>query len=99
MIAHLRSVIFTWPSFLKDRTIPRAAFVINPPSIWYWMVDNDKALLGNSEMASVPRGLGSKGRVGNAVGSWVWLISMAGKHQNLAKDWLRYFYQPDLSAR
>jgi hypothetical protein len=37
--------------------------------------------------------------VGNAVGSWVRLISMAGKHQNLAKDWLRYFYQPDHSAR
>ena len=73
----------------------RAAFVINPPSIWYWMVDNDKTLLANSVMVSVPRGPGPKGRIGNAVGSWVWQVSRAGKHQDVAKDWLRYFYQPD----
>jgi multiple sugar transport system substrate-binding protein len=73
----------------------RAAFVINPPSIWYWMIDNDKALLGNSTMISIPKGPGPKGAIGNAVGSWVWQISKASKHEALAKDWLRYFYQPD----
>jgi multiple sugar transport system substrate-binding protein len=69
----------------------RAAFVINPPSIWYWMKDNDQKLLANSVMISVPKGPGPKGQIGNAVGSWVWQVSKASKHQ----DWLRYFYQPD----
>lgn len=73
----------------------RAAFVINPPSIYYWMVDNDKTLLANSVMASVPKGPGPKGTIGNAVGSWVWQVSKASKHPDYAKDWLRYFYQPD----
>ena len=73
----------------------RAAFVINPPSIWYWMQDNDKTLLGHSLMISVPKGPGPNGTIGNAVGSWVWQVSKASKHQDLAKGWLRWFYQPD----
>jgi multiple sugar transport system substrate-binding protein len=73
----------------------RAAFIINPPSVWYWMVDNDKTLLGNSMMVSVPKGPGAGGKIGNAVGSWVWQVSKASKHADLAKDWLRWFYQPD----
>lgn len=73
----------------------RAAFVINAPSIWYWLGDNDKALQGNTEMISAPRGPGAKGRVANSTSAWVWEVSKAGKHQDLAKDWLRYFYQPD----
>jgi len=73
----------------------RSAFVINPPSIWYWMVDNDKTLLGNSVMISVPKGPGAHGQIGNLVSSWVWQVSKAGNQQAMAKDWLRYFYQPD----
>ena len=73
----------------------RAAFVINPPSIWYWMVDNDKTLLGNSQMISIPKGPGAKGAVGNTVSSWVWEVSRASKHQDMAKDWLRFFYRAD----
>jgi multiple sugar transport system substrate-binding protein len=73
----------------------RAAFVINPPSIWYWMVDHDKTLLGNSAMVSIPKGPGPHGTIGNIVGSWVWQVSKASKHPDYAKDWLRWFYQPD----
>ncbi len=73
----------------------RAAFIINPPSVWYWMQDNDKTLLAHSVMASVPKGPGPDGKRGNAIGSWVWQVSKASKHADLAKDWLRYFYQPD----
>lgn len=72
----------------------RAAFVINPPSIWYWMQDNDRTLQGNTVMASIPRGPGPNGTIGNIVGSWVWQISRASKQQALAKDWLRWFYEP-----
>jgi len=73
----------------------RAAFIINPPSVWYWMVDNDKTLLSNSLMISVPKGPGPHGAVGNVVGAWVWQVSKAGNQQALAKEWLRYFYEPD----
>jgi multiple sugar transport system substrate-binding protein len=73
----------------------RAAFVINPPSVWYWMVDNDKTLLADSVMASVPKGPGPRGTIGNMVGSWVWQVSRASKHPDYARDWLRWFYQPD----
>ncbi|HEY0418421.1 MAG TPA: extracellular solute-binding protein [Acetobacteraceae bacterium] len=72
----------------------RAAFVINPPSVWYWMQDNDRTLLANTVMASVPRGPGPHGTVGNIVGSWVWQVSKASRQQALAKDWLRYFFEP-----
>lgn len=73
----------------------RAAFIINPPSVWYWMIDNDKTLLGNSQMISIPKGPGPKGEVGNSVGSWVWEVPKASKHQDQAKDWLRFFYRED----
>lgn len=72
----------------------RAAFVINPPSIWYWMQDNDKALLGNTVMVGIPRGPGPNGQAGNVVSSWVWQVPRASRRQDLAKDWLRWFFDP-----
>ena len=72
----------------------RSAFVINPPSIYYWMVANDQKLLGNTELIAIPRGPGPKGASGNIVGSWVWEVTKASKHPDWAKDWLRYFYEP-----
>jgi multiple sugar transport system substrate-binding protein len=72
----------------------RAAMVINPPSIWYWMDANDRTLMGNSAMVSIPRGPGPNGRIGNAMSSWVWQVSRASRRQDVAKDWLRYFFQP-----
>ncbi|MBV9539312.1 MAG: extracellular solute-binding protein, partial [Acidisphaera sp.] len=73
----------------------RAVFVINPPSIWYWLKDNDKTLLGNTEMVSIPKGPGPNGAIGNGLSCWVWEVSKASKHQDWAKDWLRYFFQPE----
>jgi multiple sugar transport system substrate-binding protein len=72
----------------------RAAFVINPPSIWYYLEANDRALLANTTMASIPRGPGPNGRTGNALGCWVWQVSRASRQQAMAKDWLRYFFEP-----
>src|SRR5262249_41689148 len=69
----------------------RAAFVINPPSIWYYLEANDRNLLGNTVMAAIPRGPGANGRSGNALGCWVWQVSRASRQQEAAKNWLRYF--------
>jgi multiple sugar transport system substrate-binding protein len=101
---------FVADMFLNDRTIPRAsltwddagnnaayqtgraAMVINPPSIWYWLEANDRALLANTVMAAIPRG--PTGIRGNTVGAWVWQVSRASRQQPVAKDWLRWFFEP-----
>ena len=74
----------------------RAAFVINPPSVWYWMVDNDKSLLGNS--VDGQRAEGSRAeRADRQCGRLLGVAGVEGdpKHPDFAKDWLRYFFQPD----
>ncbi len=72
----------------------RAAFVINPPSIYWWMRENDKELLANSLMIDIPKGPGPNGQVGNAISSWMWIVAKQTKRPDMAKAWLRYFYEP-----
>ncbi len=72
----------------------RAAFVVNPPSIYQWLLANDKTLLAGTVMTSLPKGPGPKGVEGNSVGTWTWSVSKDSKHQDEAKAWLRYFYDP-----
>lgn len=72
----------------------RSAFVINPPSIYYWMLASDQWLLANSILISIPKGPGPKGQAGNIASSWVWLVLKQSRHPDWAKDWLRYFYEP-----
>jgi multiple sugar transport system substrate-binding protein len=71
----------------------RAAFVINTPSIFTWLQQNDQKLLANTALISIPAGPG--GQHGNEVAAWVWLVSKAGKHQDQARAFLEDFYQPD----
>ena len=73
----------------------RAAFAINPPSIYSWMVENDQELLGNTELIAIPVGPGENGRSGSSAGSWVWIVSKATAHPDDAKAWLSYFFQKD----
>jgi len=70
----------------------RAAFTINPPSIYSWMVENDPALLENTELIAIPNGPGEKGRSGSSAGSWVWIVSKATDRPDDAKAWLSYFF-------
>ena len=72
----------------------RSAFVLNPPSIYQWLQQNDQTMLKNTRMFGVPKGPGPKGITGNSVGAWVWAISKDSKHQDQAKAWLRYFFEP-----
>lgn len=72
----------------------RAAFILNPPSVWFWMEQNDRALLANSTMVAIPKGPGPLGRSGGNVGCWMWLVSRASRRQAEAKDWMRWFYEP-----
>ena len=72
----------------------RAAFVVNPPSIWYWLADNDTQIQAGTVLMSIPKGPGPNGAHGNVVGSWVWQVSRASRQQDLAKEWLRYFFDP-----
>ena len=72
----------------------RAAFVINPPSIYQYLQQHDQKLLAGTVMISVPKGPPPNGINGNAVGSWEWAVSKDSKHQDLAKAYLRWFYDP-----
>lgn len=72
----------------------RAAFVLNPPSIYQWLQQNDKKLLAGTVMIGVPKGPAPKGINGNTTGTWVWAVSKESKHQEQAKAWLRWFYDP-----
>lgn len=72
----------------------RAAAVINPPSIFFWLQQNDPKLLANTQLINIPKGPGEKGRNGTSVGAWVWVVSKGGKNHDAAKAWLDYFYEP-----
>ena len=69
----------------------QSAFVINPPSIYGWMVANDKDLLDNSTMAPVPAG--TSGSYSGS-GSWSWSVFKASKNIDGAKDLIRYLLDP-----
>lgn len=71
----------------------RAVFTINPPSIYSWMVDNDPALLENTELIAIPKGPGDAGRPGASAGSWVWIVAKATDRPDDAKAWLSYFFE------
>jgi multiple sugar transport system substrate-binding protein len=73
----------------------RAAFTINPPSIYSWMVENDQELLKNTALIAIPKGPGEAGRSGSSAGSWVWIVSKATKRPDDAKAWLSYFFDTD----
>jgi multiple sugar transport system substrate-binding protein len=72
----------------------RAEFVLNPPSIYQYLRDHDKKLLAATVMISVPKGPSPHGINGNGVGSWQWAVAKDSKQPDLAKAYLRYFYDP-----
>ncbi|MBO0660974.1 sugar ABC transporter substrate-binding protein [Jiella sp. MQZ9-1] len=73
----------------------RAAFIMNPPSVYSWMEENDKDLLSNTALINIPRGPGKDGLGATLLGSFSWLVSKKSDQADLAKQWLEYFYQPD----
>jgi multiple sugar transport system substrate-binding protein len=72
----------------------RSAFIINPPSVYSWLQQNDKAMLANTVLVNLPKGPGPKGRVASSIGSWLWLVPKSTKQLDHAKGWLRYFFEP-----
>ena len=73
----------------------RAAFIMNPPSVYSWMVENDKKLLENSALINIPKGPGEKGRSATLLGTFSWLVSSQTKKEALAKEWINFFFQPE----
>jgi multiple sugar transport system substrate-binding protein len=69
----------------------QAAFVLNPPSVYGWMTQNDKELLDNSTMAAMPAG---KSGSYSGSGSWSWSIFKATKNVDGGKDLIRYLMDP-----
>ncbi|OSQ36435.1 ABC transporter substrate-binding protein [Thalassospira mesophila] len=73
----------------------RAAFIMNPPSVYSWMKDNNQELLDNTALINIPSGPGANGRSATMLGSFSWLVSGETEKTDMAKDWLSYFYAPD----
>lgn len=69
----------------------QAAFVLNPPSIYGWMQQNDTDLLANSTMAALPAG---KSGSYSGSGSWSWSIFKSSKNVDGGKDLIRYLMDP-----
>ena len=69
----------------------QAAFIINPPSVYGWMQQNDKELLDNSTMAALPAG---KSGSYSGAGAWSWSISKGSKNIDGGKDLIRYLLDP-----
>ncbi|MDQ6670193.1 MAG: extracellular solute-binding protein [Chloroflexota bacterium] len=69
----------------------QAAFVINPPSIYGWMVANDPDLLANATMAALPAG---KSGSYSGSGAWSWSIFKTSKNPDGGKDLIRYLMDP-----
>ncbi|MDW6022953.1 sugar ABC transporter substrate-binding protein [Mesorhizobium sp. BAC0120] len=72
----------------------RAAFIMNPPSVYQWMVDNDPDLLADTALIPIPRGPGEKGRSATMISSFAWMVSKDTKRPDDAKAWLTYFFEP-----
>src|SRR5579859_5675233 len=69
----------------------QSAFVINPPSIYGWMVANDQDLLKNATMAAVPAG---KSGTYSSSGAWSWSIFKTSKNSDGGKDLIHYLMDP-----
>ena len=69
----------------------QSAFVINPPSIYGWMVANDQDLLKNSTMAAIPAG---KSGSYSGSGAWSWSIFQTSKNVDGGKDLIHYLMDP-----
>lgn len=72
----------------------RAAFIMNPPSVYQWMVDNDPTLLADTALIPMPRGPGDKGRSATMITAFAWMVSKDTKRPDDAKAWLSYFFEP-----
>jgi multiple sugar transport system substrate-binding protein len=69
----------------------QAAFIINPPSVYGWMVANDQDLLNNAIMAALPAG--TSGSYSGS-GAWSWSLFKTSKNVDGGKDLMRYLMDP-----
>ena len=79
--ARSRASALTWDDAGNNNAYQtgRAAFIINPPSVYAWMQANDKELLANTALINIPKGPGAKGKAASAIGSWLWLVPKSSK--------------------
>ncbi len=73
----------------------RAAFIMNPASVYSWMKENDPELLASSAMIEIPKGPGDKGRSASILSSFMWLVNKSGARKDDSKAWLDCFFQTE----
>jgi multiple sugar transport system substrate-binding protein len=72
----------------------RAAFIMNPPSVYQWLVDNDPDLLADTALIAIPTGPGENGRSATIISAFSWMVANDSERIDDAKAWLRYFFEP-----
>nr|WP_321462190.1 sugar ABC transporter substrate-binding protein [uncultured Cohaesibacter sp.] len=73
----------------------RAAFIMNPPSVYSWMVENDKELLEDTDLINIPAGQADGESGATLLGSFSWMVSSQTEEADLAKKWINYFFNPE----
>ncbi|AJY44928.1 ABC transporter substrate-binding protein [Martelella endophytica] len=73
----------------------RAAFIMNPPSVYSWMVENDPELLEDTAIISIPAGVEGQESGSTMLGSFSWMISSQSEQADLAKEWIEFFFEPE----
>lgn len=71
----------------------QAAFIINPGSVYRWMVENAPELLEKTALTRMPAGPG--GERSNLTTCWSVSITQDAKDPELARELLRDFYLPE----
>lgn len=72
----------------------RAAFIMNPPSVYNWLRENDAELLADTALIAMPAGPGENGRSATMLSTFSWMVSNRSERQDDAMAWLRYFFEP-----
>ena len=77
----------------KAYQMKKAAFIINPGSVYRWMAENDQELLDKTALTRMPAG--PTGLRSNLTTCWSVSLTQDTKEPELAKELLRDLYQPD----
>lgn len=72
----------------------RAAFIMNPPSVYSWMVENDQELLDNTALINIPSGNPDIEYGSSLLGSFSWMVSSQTEQSDLAQEWIEFFFRP-----
>lgn len=76
-----------------------SAAIMNAASVYSWLESNNPEMAANTILIPTPAGSGPNGRQAGEVNAFCWGLSAQSAKQDLAKEFLRYFFQPEVYER